>query len=80
MKIRLKLTDDQATRMKTARTDLEGKMKTIRENKSLTDDQRKEQMRQLREKQRENLKSILSEDQLKQLHQKRNHSHKREMV
>ena len=42
-------------------------MKAIRENKSLSDEQRKEQMKEMMKKQKENMKSILTEDQLKKL-------------
>jgi Spy/CpxP family protein refolding chaperone len=70
MKSRLNLSDDQTTRLKESRSEMAGKMKAIRENQSLTDDQKKEQFQELRKKQQENLKTILSEDQLKRLHEK----------
>ena len=70
MKSRLNLTDDQTTRLKESRSEMAGKMKAIRENQSLTDDQKKEQFQELRKKRQENLKTILSEDQLKRLHEK----------
>jgi Spy/CpxP family protein refolding chaperone len=70
MKTRLNLTDDQTTRLKESRSEMADKMKAIRENQSLTDDQKKVQFQELRKKQQENLKTILSEDQLKRLQEK----------
>lgn len=70
MKTRLNLRDDQTTRLKEGRSEMAGKMRAIRENQSLTDDQKKDQFQELRKKQQENLKMILSEDQLKRLHEK----------
>jgi hypothetical protein len=70
MKTRLGLTDDQAAKMKQSRTEMSAKMKTIREDKSLTDEQRKEQVKALMQKHKESLKSILSDEQIKKLHEK----------
>jgi Spy/CpxP family protein refolding chaperone len=76
MKIRLGLSDDQVAKLSKSRTELDEKMKALRENKSLTDDQRKEQFKELRKKQKENFKSILTEEQLKKLHDKQHRSAK----
>jgi hypothetical protein len=70
MRTRLNLTDDQASRLKQSHSEMAEKMKAIRENQSLTTDQKKEQVKELRKKNQENLKTILSEDQLKRLHEK----------
>jgi hypothetical protein len=70
MKTRLNLTDDQAARLKQNRSDMAEKFKAIRENQSLTDVQKKEQVQELKKKQQENLKTILTEEQLKRLHEK----------
>lgn len=70
MKTRLNLTDDQAARLKQSRSDMAEKFKAIRENQSLTDVQKKEQVQELKKKQQENLKTILTEEQLKRLHEK----------
>jgi hypothetical protein len=70
MKSRLNLTDDQTSRLKESRSQMADKIKNIRENQSLTDDQKKEQVQELRKKQQESLKTILTEDQLKRLHEK----------
>lgn len=76
MKIRLGLSDDQVAKLSKNRTELGEQMKALRENKSLTDDQRKEQFKELRKKQHESLKSILTEEQLKKLHDKQHRSAK----
>ncbi|MEO5562921.1 MAG: hypothetical protein ABIR18_05785 [Chitinophagaceae bacterium] len=73
MKSRLNLSDDQAAQLKKNRTEMSGKMKAIRENQSLTDDQRKEQARDLKKKNSESFKKILTEEQLKRLHEKQRH-------
>ena len=70
MKTRLGLTDEQTTRLKASHSDLSAKMKTIRENKSLDETQKREQVRELWKKQKDELKSILTEEQLKKLHEK----------
>ena len=70
MRTRLNLTDDQAAKLKQSHSDMAQKIQSIRENQSLTDDQKKEQVKELKKKNQENLKTILSEDQLKRLHEK----------
>jgi Spy/CpxP family protein refolding chaperone len=67
MKTRLGLTDEQSAKLQKNHKDLEQQMRSIHENKSLTDDQRKEQMKNLMQKNKESLKSILTEEQLKKL-------------
>ena len=70
MRTRLNLTDDQAAKLKQSHSDMAEKIQSIRKNQSLTDDQKKEQVKELKKKNQENLKTILSEDQLKRLHEK----------
>jgi hypothetical protein len=70
MRTRLNLTDDQTSRLKQSHSEMAEKMKAIRENQSLTTDQKKDQVKELKKKNQENLKTILSEDQLKRLHEK----------
>ncbi len=77
MKERLSLTNDQSTKLDKNRTEMMEKTKTIRENKSLTDEQKKEQIKELHKKQKENMKSILTEEQLKKLKESPRH-HKRQ--
>lgn len=67
MKTSLGLTDEQSAKMGANRKEMGEKMKVIRENKSLSDEQRKGQMKELMKKQKENMKSILTEEQLKKL-------------
>jgi Spy/CpxP family protein refolding chaperone len=70
MKARLKLTDEQTSQLKTSRLAFSEKMRAIRENKSLDDLQKRQQQKELRNKQKDQLKSILTEEQLKKLHEK----------
>jgi Spy/CpxP family protein refolding chaperone len=72
MKTRLGLSDDQAAKLKSNRAEMSGKMKALRENKSLSEEQKKEQMKELMKKQKESMKSVLTEEQL----QKMNEGHK----
>lgn len=74
MKTRLGLSDEQSAKMDANRKEMGEKMKAIRENNSLSDDQKKEQMKELHKKQKENMKSILTEEQLKKLQESK---HKR---
>ncbi len=67
MKTRLGLSDEQSAKMDANRKEIGEKMKAIRENKSLSDEQKKEQMKELHKKQKENMKSILTEEQLKKI-------------
>ena len=70
MKTRLNLTDDQVARLKQNHSDLSEKMKAIRENKALTDEQKHDQFQELRKKNKDGLKDILTEEQMKRLHEK----------
>jgi len=67
MKTRLGLSDDQAAKMEFNRKEMGEKMKVLRENSSLTELQKREQMKELMKKQRESMKSILTEEQLNKL-------------
>ncbi len=77
MKLRLGLTDEQAAKMEKNRSETAAKMKAIHENKSLTEEQRKEEMKKLMKAQKENTKSILTEEQLKKLHEGKKHESKK---
>ncbi|MFT3932994.1 MAG: hypothetical protein QM726_05200 [Chitinophagaceae bacterium] len=78
MKIKLGLSDAQASQMKTIRTDMMAKMKTIHQDNSLSQDQKREQMKSLVIQQKEQLKTILTPDQLQQLEQMRGQHHRRD--
>ncbi len=67
MKTELGLSDEQAAKLEKSRASVAADMKAIRENKSLTDEQKREQMKELGKKQKENMKSVLTEEQLKKL-------------
>lgn len=67
MKEKLALTDEQSAKMKELHSGLSEKMKVIRENKSLEPEQKKEQIQELMKQNKEKMKSILTEDQLKKL-------------
>ncbi|MEO7922986.1 MAG: hypothetical protein ABIR30_04860 [Chitinophagaceae bacterium] len=73
MKTRLGLTDQQSAKMDANRKDVGAKMKAIRENSSLSDEQKRDQMKELHKKQQENMKSILTEEQIKKLKEGRHH-------
>lgn len=78
MKTQLGLTDEQSAKMDSHRKEMGEKMKSIRENKSLSDEQKKEQMKSLMKTQKENMKSILTEDQLKKLIEMKHRGHEGE--
>ncbi len=67
MKTHLGLTDEQSAKLEKSRKEMGDKMKVIRENKALTEEQKREQMRELGKMQKENMKSILTEEQLKKM-------------
>lgn len=73
MKTELGLTDDQSARLEKNRKEMGEQMKAIHENKSLSDDQKKEQVKELMKKQKENMKSVLTEEQLKKLKESNHH-------
>jgi Spy/CpxP family protein refolding chaperone len=67
MKAKLDLSEEQSAKMEANRKEMGEKMKAIRENKSLSEEQKREQMRELGKKQKENMKSILTPEQLQKL-------------
>lgn len=67
MKTALGLTDEQSAKMQYNRKEMGEKMKALRESTSLSDEQKKEQMKELMKKQKDNMKSILTEEQLKKM-------------
>jgi len=71
MKKDLNLTDEQSAKLESNRKATADKMKTIREDKSLTDEQKKEKSKELMKQQKESMKSILTEEQLQQLKERR---------
>jgi hypothetical protein len=71
MKEDLNLSEEQSAKLKNNREALQQKMRTLREDKSLSDDARKEQFKELMKQRKENLRSILTEDQWKKLQEQR---------
>jgi len=71
----LNLTPDQKAKIDVLRTDLRTKVETIRSNAALTPEQKKEQIKSLREANRTQVEAILTPDQLAQL-QKAKAGHK----
>jgi Spy/CpxP family protein refolding chaperone len=67
MKTELNLTADQSAKLDASRKAMSEKMRSIREDKALTDEQKKEKSKELMKQQKESLKSILTEEQLQKM-------------
>lgn len=67
----LNLSEEQSAKMKAEREATAKKMRAIREDKSLQEDAKRKQIRELMEQQRQNMKSILTEEQQKKLEEQR---------
>ena len=81
MKTDLGLSDEQSAKLKSSREAMAEKMKALREDKSLNDENKKEQVKELRNKQKEEMKSILTEEQLKKFEeQKHQRSFRKKIV
>jgi Spy/CpxP family protein refolding chaperone len=76
MKIKLGLSDQQAQQLKELHTSTAAKMKQIHSDQSLSPDQKKEQIKSLVQDQKQQLKTVLSPEQLKQLDEM-HHGHQR---
>jgi Spy/CpxP family protein refolding chaperone len=74
MKTELNLTPDQSSKLETNHKAISEEMQKIRDNSSLTDEQKREQMKTLHQKQKENLKSILTPEQMEKMKQRRQDS------
>lgn len=81
MKAELNLSEEQSAKLKANREAMAEKIKSLREDKSLSDENRKEQVKELMKKQKEEMKSILTEEQLKKLEEKKRHrySHRKKV-
>lgn len=73
MKIKLGLNDEQSAKMASIHKESMEKLKSIRENQSLTQQQRKEQAKKLQEDNKEKMKSFLTAEQLKKLDEMKSH-------
>lgn len=67
MKTKLGLSEEQANKLKESQAGTQSKIKSIREDKSLTDEQKKEQVKTIFKQQREQLKSVLTPEQLQKM-------------
>ena len=72
MKTDLGLTDDQVAKIKEQQQSSMEQMKAIKENSSLTEEQKKEQLMDLHKNMRESMKNILTADQIKKRDELRN--------
>jgi Spy/CpxP family protein refolding chaperone len=72
MKTVLSLTDDQVAKLQEQIKSSMDQMQAIRENSSLSSDEKREQMMDLRKRSHESLHSILTADQLKKMEEIRN--------
>ena len=73
MKTQLGLSADQSAKMDKTRAEMEQQMKTLREDKALTDEQRKDKMKDLMKQRKENMKSILTKEQLQKMKELKQH-------
>jgi Spy/CpxP family protein refolding chaperone len=67
MKTALGLTDAQEAKLKASREGFHGKVKAIRSNSALSDEQKKDQVKALAKEQHESLKAILTPEQLEKM-------------
>jgi len=67
MKQDLNLSEEQSAKLQKSRDELRQKMQAVRENQSLSDEAKKEQMKELMKERKENLRSILTDEQWKKL-------------
>lgn len=67
IKTRLGLTDEQAVQMKKNREDLQAKIRSIREDKSLSEENKKEAIRKEMKAQKQKNNSLLTEEQKKRI-------------
>ena len=77
MKEELKLTDEQAAKMAENRKVTMKKIETIREDKSLNDDQKREKVKEAMKSQKESTKLLLTKEQLKKMKESRKDHHKK---
>ncbi len=77
MKSNLGLTNDQVEKLKKQRSETSEKMKAIRENKSLDETRKREEMKGLMNKRKENMRSILTEDQMKKMQEMKKQDHRK---
>jgi len=79
MKKELNLTNEQSAKLDAGRKKMAEKMKSIRDDKSLTEEQAKEKSKELRKEHMQIMKSILTEEQLKKMKEGRKHHGRKKM-
>jgi len=67
MKILLGLSEEQASKLSQSQKELGEKMKSLREDKTMDKEKKKEQIKELMKQQKDKMKSILTEEQMKKL-------------
>jgi Spy/CpxP family protein refolding chaperone len=67
MKTQLGLSEEQSKKLKENQAGLQTKIKTIREDKTLTDEQKKEQVKAVFKQQKEQFRSVLTPEQLQKM-------------
>ncbi|TBR18059.1 MAG: hypothetical protein EPO57_08435 [Chitinophagaceae bacterium] len=78
MKIHLGLSNEQSDKLKKERVEIMEKMKSLRENASLTTEQKKSEVKELVKKRKEILNSVLSKDQIEKMKKsKKGHQRRR---
>lgn len=75
MKATLGLTEEQSAKLDKQRAEMSAKMKAIHEDKALSDEQKKEKMKELMKQRKESMKSILTEEQQKKLKESKEKEH-----
>lgn len=80
LKERLNLSDDQLAKIKKDRESTMERIKTIRENKALSDIEKKEKIKESMKDQKESMKSILTEEQLQKIKENRKRSGRKRQV
>jgi len=69
----LNLTEEQSAKLKKSREEMQQKLKSIKENKALSDEQKKEQVKEAMKKQRESMQSVLTDEQKAKMKADRKH-------
>ena len=75
MKQDLNLSEEQSAKLQSSRDELRQKMQALRENHSLSDEAKKEQMKELMNQRKENLRSILTDEQWKKFQEENQKRH-----
>lgn len=80
MKLRLDLNNEQFGKLKSQRLETMEKMKAIQENKSMDVMKKRQEIKELLKQRNQNLKSILTEEQMKKMQEFRKPAHKKRRI